>query len=143
MFIEEVKGFPKEILKKKKVPFYKAFIIHDVGTELKVNSDIDILAITQEAAVASLVNELPLEEAMNIKGEIVSFAIFRLKKDDFISKPVVDAGETFFEKDLLSLTLKDKLFDVDVEDKRIDDITIDIDEKTEYRICSNIKLVDV
>ena len=142
MFITDVKSFPKELLKKKKVPLYKAFIIHDVGTKMEVNSSIDILSITKEAAIASLVNELPLEEALNIKGEIVTFAIFKVHKDDFVNKPTIDGGDIFFKNDRLSITLKDKQFDVDVEDLRIDDITIDIDEKTEYRICSNIKLID-
>ena len=44
---------------------------------------------------------------------------------------------------MLSITLNDKLYEVDVEDNRIDDITIDVDEKTEYRICTNIKLVNI
>ena len=141
--IHDVSGFPKEVLKKKYMPLYKAFIIHDPETAMNVNSNIDILAITEEAAVASLVNELALDDAMAIKGKIVSFAIFKMLKDDFVTKPVVDAGDVYFENDLLSVTLAGKLYEVDVEDKRIDDITIDIDEKTEYRICTNIKLVDV
>ena len=142
-YIEEVNGFPKEVLKKKHIPLYKAFIIHDPEAVMNVNSNIDILAITAEAAVAALVNTLPLEEALDIKGKVVSFAIFKLVKEDFIKKPVVGAGEIYFEKDRLSITLTGKMFEVDVEDKRIDDITIDIDERTEYRICTNIKLTDV
>jgi hypothetical protein len=141
--IRDITGFPKEILKKKYVLLYKAFIIQDTGTTMNVNPNIDILAITEEAAVASLVNELPLDEAMAIKGKVVSFAIFKMIKDAFVEKPVVDAGDVFFENDMLSVTLAGKLYEVDVDDKRIDDITIDIDEKTEYRICTNIKLVDV
>lgn len=139
--INDVKGFPKELLKKKNVPLYKAFIIHDPDTTMNVNTSIDILAISEEAAVASLVNELPLEEAMNIKGKVVSFAIFKLLKEDLITKPLVDAGDVFFENDLVSITLNGKIYEIDVEDKRIDDITINVDEKTEYRICSDIKLV--
>ena len=74
--IHDINGFPKELLKKKHMPLYKAFIIHDPETAMNVNSNIDILAISKEAAVASLVNELPLDDAMSIKGQVVSFAIF-------------------------------------------------------------------
>ena len=140
MKITEVEHFPKELLRKKSVSLYKAFIIHDQDEVMNIDSNIDILAITEEAAVTSLVNELPLDEAMDIKGKIISFAIFKLLKDDFVTKPVVDHGDVFFNRNMLSITLKNKIFDVDVKDMRIEDITIDIDPKTEYRICSNIKL---
>lgn len=143
MTIAEVKGFPKELLKKKNVPLYKAFIVVDEEMVMNVNCDIDVLAISKEAAVASLINELPLEEANDIRGKVISFAIFKLLKEDFITKPVVDAGDVYFENDMLSITLRNKLYDIDVCDVRIDEVTIDIDPRTEFRICSNIKLIDV
>ena len=99
-FISDVEKFPKELLKKKYVPVYKAFIIHEPEECMNVDSTIDILAITKEAAVASLVNTLPLDEIMELKGKVISFAIFRLLKEDFIKKPVVDHGDIYFEKDL-------------------------------------------
>jgi len=142
MTIADVKGFPKELLKKKYVPVYKAFIVVDEEMVMNVNCDIDVLAITKEAAVASLINELPLEEAQNIRGKVISFAIFKLLKEDLITKPVVDIGDVYFENDMLSITLRHKIYEIDVCDARIDDVTIDIDPRTEYRICSNIKLVD-
>ena len=142
MKINDVKGFPKELLKKKKVSFYKAFMIEDPDTTMNVDSNIDILAITEQAAVASLVNELRIENPMDIKGKIISFAIFKIHKDDLLTKNVVDHGDVYFNNDMMSITLKQKIFDIDVVDKIIDDITIDIDPQTEYRICSNIKLVD-
>lgn len=142
MTIADVKGFPKELLKKKYVPVYKAFIVVDEEMVMNVNCDIDVLAITKEAAVASLINELPLEEAQNIRGKVISFAIFKLLKEDLVTKPVVDIGDVYFENDMLSITLRQKIYEIDVCDARIDDVTIDIDPRTEYRICSNIKLVD-
>ena len=143
MTITDVKGFPKELLKKKYVPLYKAFIVVDEEMVMNVNCDIDVLAISKEAAVASLINELPLEEANDIRGKVISFAIFKLLKEDFVTKPVVDAGDIFFENDILSITLRHKIYEIDVCDTRIDEVTIDIDPRTEYRICSNIKLIDV
>lgn len=140
MTINEVENLPKTFLKKKNLEFYKAFIIHDPSEIMKVNSNIDLLGITMEAAVASLVNSLPIDEAMDIKGKCVSFAIFRIKKDELLEKNLVDNGDINFENGMISITLKDKVYIIDVEDKIIQDITIDIDPKTEYRICSNIKL---
>lgn len=142
MLLKDVENFPSEILKKKNIEFYKAFIIHDPSESMKVNSNIDILGITQEAAVASLVNTLPLEEALDIKGKCISFAIFRIKRDELLEKDLTDAGEISFENGLISITLKDKVYIIDVEDKIIEDITIDIDPKTEYRICTDINLVN-
>lgn len=141
MTIKDVENLPKDFLKKKNLEFYKAFIIQDPSEIMKVNANIDLLGITMEAAVASLVNTLPLEEALDIKGKCVSFAIFKLKKDELLEKNLVDNGDVNFEKGMISITLKDKIYSIDVEDKIIDDISIDIDPKTEYRICSGIKLI--
>lgn len=142
MTIKDVENFPKEILKKKNLEFYKAFIIHDPSETMKVNSNIDLLGITMEAAVASLVNTLPIDEAMNIKGKCVSFAIFRVKKDELLEKDLVDNGDINFENGMISITLKDKIYIIDVEDKIVQDINIEIDPKTEYRVCTDIKLVN-
>lgn len=142
MTIKDVENFPKEILKKKNLEFYKAFIIHDPSEIMKVNSNIDLLGITMEAAVASLVNTLPIDEAMNIKGKCVSFAIFRVKKDELLEKDLVDNGDINFENGMISITLKDKIYIIDVEDKIVQDINIEIDPKTEYRVCTDIKLVN-
>ena len=143
MKITDIEGFPKALLKKKEIPLYKAFIIINPDDVMNINSNIDILSITQEAAVASLVNELPLDEANELKGKVISFAIIKLQKDDLLTKDIVDEGEPYFENDHLSITLKDKIFKIDVEDKLIDELDITVDEKTEYRICTNIKLVNV
>lgn len=140
MLLKDVENIPKEILKKKNVEFYKAFIIHDPADTMRVNSNIDILGITQEAAVASLVNTLPLDEALDIKGKCISFAIFRITKEELAEKDLTDAGDISFENGLISITLKDKIYTIDVEDKIVEDITIEIDPKTEYRICTDIKL---
>lgn len=143
MLLKDVKNIPNEILKKKNIDFYKAFIIHDPDDTMRVNSNIDILGITEEAAVASLVNTLPLEDALDIKGKCISFAIFRIKKEELMEKDLVDAGDIKFENGLISVTLRDKIYTIDVEDKIIENIDIDINPKTEYRLCTNIKLVKV
>ena len=143
MKITEIEGFPKALLKKKEIPLYKAFIILDSDDVMNINSNIDILSITQEAAVISLVNELPLDDAMNLKGKIISFAIIKLQKDDLLTKDIVDEGEPYFQNDNIAITLDKKIFKIDVEDKMIEELDITIDERTEYRICTNIKLADV
>ena len=143
MKITEIEGFPKALLKKREIPLYKAFIILDSDDVMNINSNIDILSITQEAAVISLVNELPLDDAMNLKGKIISFAIIKLQKDDLLTKDIVDEGEPYFQNDNIAITLDKKIFKIDVEDKMIEELDITIDERTEYRICTNIKLADV
>lgn len=140
MKITEVEKFPKSSLKKKTVPLYKAFIINDPDDEMKININIDLLAITEERAVNTLVNELRINNVDEIKGKVISFAVFNLDTKDFITKDVVDEGDVYFQNESLSITLKDKVYTLDVVDKILDDIDIEFNEKTDQRICTNIVL---
>ena len=146
MKINEIKGFPKELLKGKTIPLYKAYFFADSEDEMKINTSIDLLSISKEAAVEQLVNELPMQDvvdgiyATTILNHVVSFAVIKLDKADLLTKDVIDDGDVFFENGVLSISLRDKLYKVDVEDNILESITIKIDDKTEKRICSDIKL---
>ena len=140
MKIKEVESFPKALLKKKKIPLYRAFIIKDADEVMNINSSIDLLAITKEDAVIQLVNELPEEEILTIVGKTVSFAVIELDRDDLLTKDVVDNGDVCFEHNILSVTLKDKIYNVKVEDMVIENIHIIIDPKTERKICTDLQL---
>lgn len=150
MKINEVENFPKALLKKKEIPLYKAFILRDPEEEMKINVNIDLLSLTMESAISRLINELPTDIIANeffnpenlSNGITISFAIITLDKDDLLTKDLVDKGDVYFQNEAISITLKDKIYKVDVVDKILTNITIDIDDKTEERICSNIELMD-
>lgn len=142
MKLKDLEGFPKNLLKKKSLPIYKAFIITDPEEYMDVKVDIDLLAITEEAAVRALINDLPLDEIQDVKGKTISFAIITIEKESLDTKDVVDHGDIYFKDEILSITLKDKIYQIDVYDKILEDVTIDIDENTEIKLVSNIKLVD-
>ena len=144
MKIGEVKNFPKALLKKKYIPLYKAFIFEDSDQEMNINKNIDVLSLTKEAALETLINEMPMMDVVDhvFEQKTVSFAIIKLDTEDFVKKDVVDHGDVYFENDKsLSITLKDKIFKIDVEDYLIENIVIDIDHTTEKRVCKDIKLV--
>ena len=141
MKLKELEGFPKTLLKKKSLPVYKAFIITDPEEYMDVKVDIDLLALSEEAAVKAMINELPLEEIPDVKGSTISFAVIEIEKESLDSTELVDHGEIFFKDEIMSITLKDKIYQINVYDKVLEDVTIDIDANTEIKLVSNIKLV--
>ena len=92
MKITDIEGFPKSLLKKKHVELYKAFVVDDPDKELNVDTSIDMLAITKEAAVNEFVNENKdflndfTDSIFDKDGKpyIISFVIFKLDKDDLL-----------------------------------------------------------
>ena len=144
MKINEVEGFPKELLKGKTVPLYKAFFFTNSEEEMKINTSIDMLAISKEDALVELINQSPLEDTIlsTWSGNTISFAVIKLDKADLLTKDLVDEGDVFFENGIISVTLRDKLYKVDVVDYILRNVSIQIDDKTQRRICSDIELVD-
>jgi hypothetical protein len=118
---------PKEYKKKKKVTLYKAFILKD-GDEMKVNTDIDILSLTHEASILVLITSLRLEDISSLKGKLINFAILEFTNDGLNNTDLIDNGDLYYQDLSFSITLKDKVYNVDVEDKLIEDIVIDIKE---------------
>ena len=153
MKITDIEGFPKSLLKKKHVELYKAFVVEDPDKELNVDTSIDMLAITKEAAVNEFVNENKdflndfTDSIFDKDGKpyIISLVIFKMDKDDLLSKELVlpEGTDVVFEHDIIPITLKNKIYKIEVKDMRLMSISIDIDNKTERRICSCIELADV
>ena len=128
--------------KKKDMPVVKAYLFTDPGEEMKIQVDIDVFSVNEDAALSSLINELRITSEDEIKGKIVSFVIIKLDVEYLLKEPIVDEGDPFFDGESISLTLKGKKYTIDVEDRIVEDITIEIDPKTEKRICTNIRLSD-
>lgn len=143
MKLKELEGFPKTLLKKKSLPVYKAFIITDPEEYMDIKVDVDLLALTEEAAVRSMINELSLEEIPYVKGRTISFAVIEIEKESLDSIDLVDHEEIFFKDEIISITLKDKIYQINVYDKILEDVSIEIDANTEIKLVSNIKLVKV
>lgn len=119
MKINEIENFPKELLKKKTLNLYKAFIIKDSEDEMRINQSADLLAITEEDAVADLIkNSISSENPIQPNTEI-SFAVFKVDLKDMENKELLDNGEDYFKDGILFITLKDKIYKIDVYDKII------------------------
>ena len=133
----DIPDFPKDLLKKKTLNLYKAYLVKDPDERLTVNRNIDLLAITPEDAVPNLLDNIPLEglEEMQQSSEpvILSFVHISLKMADMKKDDLVDEGEPYFENGLLAITLNDKEFDVKVLDKRLEDLQYTADLSTEKR----------
>lgn len=146
MKINEIEGFPKELLKGKTVSLYKAYLFENSEDEMNINTSIDLLAISKEAALEQMMNDIPLESTWNDlltklwDRETISFAVIKLDKADLLKKDIVDEGDVFFENGVLSITLKDKQYKIDVEDNYCDNITIEDDEKTLRKKVTKVKL---
>lgn len=81
MKFTELEGIPKSLLKKKRIPFYKAYPFLKEGEEMKVNENIDLLALTPEAAVEKYLKDIDLNEfAKNYQEIFASIMGFGDKK---------------------------------------------------------------
>lgn len=147
MKLSEVKNFPKALLKGKTLPLYKAFMVSSQEDELKIDTNIALLAVSKEAAIEQMVNEGKMEQLFGEivdsitegKNYIISFVVIKLDLKDLLTKDVLDYGDVFFEDDILSITLADKIYKIDVEDDIL--VNASFDKKDIKRIrCKDIKL---
>lgn len=130
----------KTFRKKKKMPVYKAFRFTEPGDEMEVHVGVDLFSVTEDAAVSTLVNEEKIMRAEGFKGSIISFLVINFDVEHLLSTPLVDNGDVFFDGETMSISLKDKKYEIDVEDRILEDITIDVNQETDKRICTNIQL---
>ncbi len=129
---------PKDFIKKKKMKFYKAFILKD-GEEMDVNINCDIFSISYEGAVQYLINSMSYEEARDLENKTINFAIFTFNSSDLIGKPLLDDdSEPFVKDDSISLTLKNKVYKINVEDKTILELDITFNPTNEIKTISKI-----
>lgn len=187
MYITDVKGIPAEVLKKKTFTLYKAFIFPKEDMEMKVNTNIELLGLTPEAAVKKLLQDIPVEvfttemdekidslfepqpsekddvkvgfdlikslgetmqivndkdgiRKVNMKNTMIAFAIFKMDMEDLKSKSLVDGDEDFFKDDVIAITLSDKKYKLDVNEKRLASFKLAINPANEERIISGIEL---
>lgn len=155
MKIDELKEFPKSLLKKKHLTLYKAFVFENAEDEMKINTNIDVLAITKEAAIIKLLSEMAndaftssdenfgksnaITDNLFGSGMVVSLAIIKLDTKDLLTKDIIDNGDVFFENDLLSITLQDKIYVVDVEDVKINKISVTVDSDSTTVVLSDLE----
>ena len=147
MKLSEVKNFPKALLKGKTLPLYKAFMVSSQEDELKIDTNIALLAVSKEAAIEQMVNEGNFEQFFGdvidsiteSKNYIISFVIIKLDLKDLLTKDIMDHGDVFFEDDILSITLADKIYKIDVEDDILVSATFDRKDVKRIR-CKNIEL---
>jgi len=158
MKITDIKDFPSKLLKNKKITFYKAFFMKPlkdgVVDEMKIRTDVDLLAVSEEDAVADLIRNTNISDLMkdafsslendenSFNGQIVSIATFTMDTETLKSMDLLDEGDPNFHNGLLTITLNGKPFDIDVYDKRLVSYKMNIDEN-EIKIITGLVLEDV
>jgi len=173
----------------KKVPLYKAFPFIGEDDEMKINENIDLLALSPEAAIANYfrtvdINELrgtidrkssefndiflaSIETLIETFGKMSDFkgGSFKAKKDndlwtsfdakrlmipiavvyvdadDLRTQDLIDNGDPFFENEVISITLKGKKIEIDLEEKFLVSFQVKIDNNGHTRI-KNIVVED-
>lgn len=129
---------PKEFIKRKKLKFYKAFILKD-GEEMDVNVNCDIFSISYESAIQYFINSMSYEEAKSLEHKTINFAIFTFNSCDLLGKSLLeDDDDPYAKDDSLSLTLKNKIYKIDVEDKTILELDITFNPTNEIKTISKI-----
>lgn len=154
MKIKDLKDFPKALLKEDEIHLYKAFKLLNLDDEMKININIDLLSLSEEIAVSRMINEMNTDELSELTSElasfkkddatptIISFAKFIFDKNYLLERELVDQGEIYFKDGVISITLNDKEYEIDVYDKYLTDINIEISE-TDEKIVSSINLKDI
>lgn len=132
-------SLPACLSKKKKIQFYKAFILKD-GESMVVNEDCDICGLTPEAAIQYMLYSTNPEDCQHLTGTTICFAIFEVDRNILNTTPLVDTGDVYNKDDNISITLKGKPYKIDVMEKVIEDIEVEIGDRNEIKLISNIKL---
>lgn len=128
----------KDILKKKKIKLYKAFILKD-GDEMKVDVNSDLFSLSKEAAVQHLITSMTLEEANALENTSINFAVFNFDKEELTKKPLlIDADEVYFNDDSLLVSLSNKLYKIDIIDEVVSEIEIDFNPTNEIKSITKI-----
>lgn len=80
---------------------------------------------------------------VNMKNTVVAFAVFKMDVEDLKSKSLVDGDEDYFKDDIIAITLSDKKYKLDVDEKKLLSFKLVINPVNEERIISGIELKDI
>ena len=138
--LRDVKDFPKNLLRSKKISLYKAFVLNN-DEVMNIDVNIDILSISEEDAIKHMIQSLSVEQIEELRHRPVSLAILTFNKEELLDKPLIDEGDIYFKDGNINITLKDKLYSVDVKDVNITELEYDVDPKTEIKNISELKMV--
>lgn len=137
--IEDI-GLPKDLVSKKKLNLYKAFVITNPDEKMEINQNIEILYTDFFTAVGHFLDQYSLEELDAFKKRVdagdyptVSYVIISVDLEDLRHKPLVDEGEPYYENDQMAITLADKMFEVSVEDALLTKLEVTVDPETDER----------
>lgn len=126
---------PSGISKKKKIPVYKAWL-KDNGDELKVDVNIDIYSLTPEEAITRVIRNGDV--GTDFKNIIMAVVVFKFLKDELYNKPLVDHGDVFTSGQSFSMTIKDKLYELELELYQVVSYDLDYNKDTEEKNITNL-----
>lgn len=128
----------KEILKKKNIRLYKAFKLKE-DDEMIINPAVDVLSLSHEAAIQYMINDMSLEEAQGLANETINFAVIVFKTDYLLPLSLLENDDdVYFNNDSLSISIRDKIYKISVEDKVVKEIEVEINPKNEIKSIKNI-----
>ena len=78
-----------------------------------------------------------------MKNTVVAFAVFKMDVEDLKSKSLVDGDEDYFKDDIIAITLSDKKYKLDVDEKKLLRFKLVINPVNEERVISGIELKDI
>lgn len=123
----------------KKIDLYKAFVLNNDDV-MNIDVNIDILSISEEDAIKRMIQSMSINEIEELRNRPVSIAILSFDKAELMDKPLVSEDDVYFNNGNLSITLKDKLYKIDVKDVRITELEYEVDPKTELK---NVTLLEI
>lgn len=133
----------KEITKGKKITLYKAFKLQD-GDEMHVDTKFDMFSFTMQDALQYLMNTQDFDPiSTTFNGTVITFATFTFDKTEITQKDLVDTDTATYEDGTITLTLTDKIYTPDVVDMRIDEIVFNIEDNTQVKRITSLKLTEV
>lgn len=152
---------PKQLAKKKKMELYKCYLLQEAtpgeSRELQLNLDNDRYGLSKEAAIRHAVNQLRFSDFSGESGVLETlkqYNIVILKiildahaiEEDILLKKV-DGNEVpidpnyDFENEMISVTAKDRVSDILIENYQLKSADITFNPSTEILDITNIELL--
>ena len=149
MRFKEILNLDKKLGKKDKVTLYRAYIMKD-GEEMVLPTDGELFFLSREKAFENLVNRadvlMPLDDFL-ASGKItpmITFLNVILPISDNKEKELMPGNDECYndETGSLQVALNGLVFDLDVEDMRVSNITYTIEDGTEIKRIKKLELED-
>ena len=158
---KEIVNKIKPYSKKGLISLYKAYLLNN-DDEMFVDSDITVMSLTKDMAVANLfcencvtdvgitnsqlaqkeIQQLVLDKWEQVcpYGTIISILKLTFDEDEILLKDIVNGADSVFSNESITITLEGKFYSMSVKDYILEDIIFEVDKDTEIKTVHNVKL---